>query len=323
MSPASGTTAEDYGRRYYTHCLGSDEPYSWDSPGWRTWFTGVARQLKRVLPPFSTLLDVGCAHGLLVQALVAEGVDARGFDVSTTAIAEAHPDVRDRVYVASATEPIAGRYDVVTCIEVLEHMSPLEAQVAIDNMCAVTDRVVLSSTPEDFHEATHINVHPLADWVADFAARGFYRRVDVDLSFLTPWAACFERAPLTTRDLAHRYEAHLYPLVLEVTAKRTALLEAQREVDRLAEEGDLDALRAELDAARAELADLRHQLLLQRDHAIGREAAAATARMEAERLRHELAAATHDLTAIRSSERWRLGGALVAPVAAAKRRTRR
>lgn len=316
MTPPTGTTAEDYSKRYYEHCLGSDEPYSWESPGWREWFTGVAQRLKRAAGPFETVLDVGCAHGLLVQALVAEGTDARGFDISETAIAEAHLDVRDRVSVGSATDPIEGRYDLVTCIEVLEHMTPVEADLAIDNICQVTDRVVFSSTPADFHEATHVNVHPIADWVASFASRGYYRRVDVDLGFMVPWAMYLQKAELSTRDVAHRYETHLYPLILEVTAKRQALLEAHRDLARL-DSGEA------LAEAKGEIARLRHELLLLRDHAVGREAAVATARLEVTRLEHELASAQHDLNAIRGSERWRVGGAIVAPASVVKRRGKR
>ena len=38
-------------------------------------------------------------------------------------------------------------------------MSPGDAQLAIDHMCAATDRVLFSSSPGDFNEPTHINTH--------------------------------------------------------------------------------------------------------------------------------------------------------------------
>ena len=145
-TPLGGTTSEDYSSCYYNEGHLSAEDYDWDNDHWRGFFTMVADRIIAATRP-TDVLDVGCAKGLLVQALTAKGVDARGFDVSTHAIAAAHQDVRDRLSVGSATEPITGRWSLITCIEVLEHMSPGDAQLAIDNICAATDRVLFSSSP--------------------------------------------------------------------------------------------------------------------------------------------------------------------------------
>ncbi len=348
MAQQQGTTAEDYARRYYAHYSDTDEPYSWDSPGWRAFFTLVAQRLVAINGPTGSVLDVGCAKGLLVQALAEQGVDAHGVDISDTSIGDAHPDVRDRLAVVSAAEPFEGRFDFVTCIEVLEHMSPRDAERAIDNMCAVTDRVVLSSTPGDFDEVTHINVHPVADWVAAFATRGFYRRTDVDLGFLSPWAVFFERAELTQRDLVHRYETMCFPMRSELLAKREELLKAHRELERLDTGEQLEQLQHELlrarDAAQgseATAGQARHErdvALLRVDEAeqalagardaanqgrllVARfEAELAQARVELAEMREAALVAQHELAQIRASERWRIGGAIVAPIAAIQRR---
>ena len=319
-----GTTAADYSEHYYRHYSDSDEPYAWSSPGWRAFFTGVAARVITATGRAESVLDVGCATGLLVHGfLVAGSSGAEGFDLSETAIAEADPEVRDRVRVASATIPYGRQYDLITCIEVLEHLAPPDAATTIENICAATDRVVLSSTPGDFDEPTHINVHPVADWAAEFASRGFYRRADVDLSFLSPWAIYFEKAPLHTRDVVHRYETAMYPLRQEVAVKRATLLEMHRRLGEL-EDG-------------AVVADLRHQLLILRDHAIGAEATVGTARAELARASNENAALKREtreladtlreyadeLEAVRASMRWRVGGTLMSPMAAVKRQVRR
>ena len=305
MSQQQGTTADDYSKRYYAHYSDTAEPYDWTSPGWRGWFEMVAKRVHAATGEPASSLDVGCAKGLLVQAFAELGVDAAGFDLSPSSIGDAHPDVRDRVRVASATDPIEGHYDLVTCIEVLEHMAPADAETAIDNICAVTDRVVISSTPGDFDEPTHVNVHPLADWVAAFAIRGFYRRTDVDLGFLTPWAVYFERARLTPRDIVHRYEGLMYPMRLELNEKREQLLAAHRELGRIDD---------------AEFEALRHENLRLRDAARGAEAEVGVARGEVAMVNTKLAEARAEVAAIRGSERWRLGGALLAPASALRRR---
>jgi SAM-dependent methyltransferase len=316
-----GTEAHDYGDAYYADYGRIDQPYDWASQHWRTFFTMVAERVRAVTNP-SSVLDVGCAKGLLVQAFCEQDVDAYGIDVSQYAIENAHPDVAARLSVGSA-ENVEGSWDLITCTEVLEHMAPANAERAIDSMCAASDRVLLSSTPSHFEEPTHINVREPAAWAASFAERGFFRRTDVDLSFLAPWAVLFEREDATRRDLAYRYERYAYPLHVEVLEKRAALRDAHR---KLKEPGDLQR----------QLDELRHQLLTSRDHAIGVEAEAAQWRLRFERVAAELVEARDELVAthhhlaetldqlkrIYASGTWRVGKAIVHPVAAFRRRLR-
>lgn len=262
-----GTTSEDYGRCYYNEAhLGGHGDYSWDNDHWRNFFMAVADRLIGAFNPGS-VLDVGCARGLLVQSFTVQGVEAWGLDISAHAVASAHEEIRDRLRVASATEPIEGRYDLVTCIEVLEHMSEADAQLAIDHLTAITDRVLFSSSPEDHDEPTHINTNPGEAWAAWFAERGFFRRTDVDVSMIAPWAVIFERGEPTLHELTKRYEHQYARVRTELLEKRRALLEADRE---------LNMMRARLDERRpadtAELAQARHAVLINRDYVVGLEA---------------------------------------------------
>jgi SAM-dependent methyltransferase len=341
-----GTTSSDYGSRYYAGHLG-DADYSWNNESWREFFLQVAQRV-RAITGARKVADVGCAKGLFVQALAELGVDATGFDISDHAVESAHPDVRDRLRVASATEPLKERYDLVSCIEVLEHMSPREADLAIDVLCAASDLVLFSSSPHDYGEPTHVNVRPPADWVAAFAERGFFRRTDVNLDFLTPWAILFQKADLTTRDVVHRYESTLDTLHTEVLEKRTALLEAHREIGRLSAEeepptskeqrlalqGRLDEQLRRVDELEQALLAERHDRLTTRDHVIGLEARAEelTRKLKVhqvklnkrvalvEELRGKLAAerqraqaARRELEEMQGSRSWRWGRALTRP----------
>ena len=76
--------------------------------------------------------------------------------VRAYAIGQAHTDVAPYLAVASATEPLPGRYDLVTCIEVLEHMPADEAERAMDAMTAAADDILFSSSPTD-----HVEPHPV------------------------------------------------------------------------------------------------------------------------------------------------------------------
>ncbi|HEY0642426.1 MAG TPA: methyltransferase domain-containing protein [Nocardioides sp.] len=268
-----GTTSVDYGQDYYNEAhLGGHGDYSWDNEHWRNFFMSVADRLIGAFNPGS-VLDVGCARGLLVQSFTVQGVEAWGLDISAHAIASAHEEVRDRLRVASATDPIEGRYDLVTCIEVLEHMSEADAQRAIDHLTAVTDRVLFSSSPVDHDEPTHINTNPGEAWAAWFAERGFFRRTDVDVSMIAPWAVVFERRVPTLHELVKGYEQQYARTRTELLEKRRALLEADRQINAL--RGQLDERPVdteEVDRLRAEVAQHRHASLVSRDHVIGLEA---------------------------------------------------
>lgn len=308
------TGSSDYGSSYYRAHLGGDDDYRWENDEWRAFFTGTAQRVVGLVEP-RTSLDVGCARGLLVQALAQEGVDASGVDISEHAIATAHPDVRGRLSVQSATERIDGRYDLISCIEVLEHMSPGDAQKAIDNICAATDTVLFSSSPGDFYEATHINVHPIQAWAAWFAERGFYRRLDADVTFLAPWAILFERADLSKRSIVERYESRMGTALIEIAEKKNALLATSR---RLAEVEDSVGVRRVADDA--EVIAL-HSDLTAVDHVLGLEATIARQERELKNVRRRLketraklessravvASSRKEVKAVRSSTTWKVG----------------
>jgi hypothetical protein len=73
-------------------------------------------------------LDYGCGQGVFLQALLEDGVNAYGCDISPSALEHAAPELRGRVSLVS--EPWAlpeGRHDTVYLLDVLEHCeSPRE-----------------------------------------------------------------------------------------------------------------------------------------------------------------------------------------------------
>jgi SAM-dependent methyltransferase len=344
-----GTRSADYDDAYFRHQLGP--PYTYEEPHWKEFFGTIADSVVAVLHP-STSYDAGCAKGLLVRALAERGVDARGGDVSEFAITEAPPGLAERLEVKDLTEPFTDRYDLITCIEVLEHMAPDQARTAIGHLCGATDRILLSSTPEDFGEPTHINVRPSAAWAQDFAAHGFYRRTDIDASFVSPWAVLLERAAPTPVEVVVGYETMIAPILREVLAKRQAVLQLQREIDDIGDEettATRDAVLADEREKRLALADeligVRAELAQNRvtvEHATAQanvevvrlreviaalEAELADARARADRAESRAALAeqavltrAEELTAeFRSATTWRIGSAVMAPTRAVRR----
>ncbi|HEX2893878.1 MAG TPA: class I SAM-dependent methyltransferase [Marmoricola sp.] len=310
---AHGTDAKDYTSCYYNSAdLGGYDEYRWGNPVWQRHMRMLADRVIALANP-RRVLDVGCARGLWVQALRERDVEAFGIDVSEHAIESSDPVVRPYLQVRPATEPFDGKYDLIICSEVLEHMSPAEAQLAIDNMCAATDHILFSSSPADFDEPTHVNTKPTPTWAVWFAERGFFRRTDVDVTFHNPWSVYFERADLAPREIVQRYEEQYATLNEELIEKRESLLVAHRRISHLYDQKTVAERDSELLA--------RHADLVAIDNVIGLEATVARlkndlrhARIRIRRLNILVETRKDELEAVRSSRTWRVGRMVTRPL---------
>jgi len=253
MAPAD--PQELFGAYYYA--TGCGIPYQRDAH-WVNFFGQIAEAIVTRIAP-RTLLDAGCALGLLVEQLRLQGVMAEGVDISEFAIANAPEVVRPYVRQASVAEPFGQRYDLIVCIEVLEHMPQPEAERAIANFCAHSDDILFSSSPLDFREATHINVHPSEHWAELFARQGFLRDVDFDASFITPWAVRFRRRSDTLPRVVRDYERRFWELWKETTDLRDLALQQQHTIGASTER--VSSIQADLIALHEQLADRDRQLI--------------------------------------------------------------
>jgi SAM-dependent methyltransferase len=191
VRPAGQQEVTGYDAAYYSTHLG--ERYAWDNPAWTIQFGRVADAIVGALKP-RTVLDVGCGFGFLVGALVERGVDAEGFDASEYAIAQVPPELAGRCRAASIDDPGELRpVDLVTCIEVVEHLPPGSAERAVDTLVAAAPVVLFSSSPTDFAEPTHQNVQPTSYWAGLFARRGFFRDPGFDATVVAPHAVLFRK----------------------------------------------------------------------------------------------------------------------------------
>jgi 2-polyprenyl-3-methyl-5-hydroxy-6-metoxy-1,4-benzoquinol methylase len=118
------TTSFSYDEYYYSHDCG--RPYQRDE-SWLTFFDQIAKRIIEQFEP-KTVLDAGCAWGFLVEAFRNHGVEAFGVDISKYAIQNVHPDIKPYCWIGSITEPFPNKYDLITCIEVLEHLPQKEAE---------------------------------------------------------------------------------------------------------------------------------------------------------------------------------------------------
>lgn len=191
---------------------------------WLTLMAGFAERIKQRINP-ATVLDAGCAMGLLVEKLRENGVAAWGVDLSEYAIQQVHPSVREFCQVGSIAEPFGQRYDLIVTIEVLEHIPKAESERAVANLCAHTDDILFSSSPNDHKEPTHFNVQPPEYWAEQFALHGFYRDLTFDASFITPWSVRFRRGREPFSRVVYSYEQAYARLLDQNQQMRAALAE--------------------------------------------------------------------------------------------------
>lgn len=100
-------------------------------PGRLRWFD------RLVAWPDARVLDLGCAGGFMAEALDARGARVTGIDPSAPAVAaaraharEAGRDIRYDIGVGEDLPYPADSFDIVVCVDVLEHVADLDRVLA-------------------------------------------------------------------------------------------------------------------------------------------------------------------------------------------------
>ena len=216
---------ELYDKYYYSNYYSPGDATDYhDQKHFGPFFAKVADNIISQLSP-RNVFDAGCAMGYLVTALRHRGVEAFGIDLSEYAINNVSELARPFCRTGSITEPLPEHYDLVVSIEVLEHLPGTAPQEAIRNLCEHANMVLFSSTPQDFKEATHFNVHSQDYWSSLFARHGFLRDLDFDATFLCPWAMLFRSSRQPLHQVVRNYERRLNELAAETRACRELIVE--------------------------------------------------------------------------------------------------
>jgi GT2 family glycosyltransferase len=272
-----------YDAWYFRHCCG--RPYE-RSPEWLEFFGRIADRIVTDIGP-RTVMDVGCAMGFLVEALRDRGVEAFGIDISEYALQHVREDIRPYVWKASILDPLPGRYDLIVCIEVLEHLPSSEVEKAINHLCQAADDILFSSTPHDFGEPTHLNAQPPEYWAEQFARRGFFRDVDFDASFITPWAIRFRRSTDPLHRVVARYERKFWRLRAENVQLRSRLLEWRDQLARLEEQTSTSRIHLTEAEARLKSEQQRSEALVREIESLRTQLAQTEQKLKSEQQRSE------------------------------------
>lgn len=152
-------------------------------------------QLIRDVFQAKTVVDMGCGPGALLTLLDEFGVKAEGVDFSEECKRIAPETVRDRIHIGSVTDIGLpdNAYELVICREVFEHLTVLQVQQAVANLCRISSRFIYLTTrfhpaPETFFDVTtefdvdptHITLMNQDTLRLLFVFQGFRRRRDLE-----------------------------------------------------------------------------------------------------------------------------------------------
>ncbi len=200
--------SELYNEDYYKNCCGTD--YGKES----IWVEQFGHIADRIIADFNpkTVLDAGCAWGYLVAALRDRGVEAYGIDISSYAISKVRADIKQYCALCSLTDALPlnfpKKYDLVTNIEVLEHIYEEEGLKALKSLCSYSDNIIFSSSSSDISETTHVNVQQTEYWTRHFAEYGFFNKLDYVPNYISSVAIFLQKSSNITR-VIEDYERNL------------------------------------------------------------------------------------------------------------------
>ncbi|VAZ94653.1 hypothetical protein LAUMK35_02694 [Mycobacterium pseudokansasii] len=126
-----------------------------------------------------SVLDVGCGVGGWVATWLDSGVDAVGVDGDHVPRDQLRiPDSRFIDHDLTASLDLGRRFDLVTCLEVAEHLPPEAAETLVESLCRHGRVIVFSAAIPGQGGTGHVNERWPSFWAALFATHG-YRPYDL------------------------------------------------------------------------------------------------------------------------------------------------
>jgi SAM-dependent methyltransferase len=125
----------------------------------------------------TSVVDIGCGEGAWLAAFLRAG--CRGVGVDGPHVDPGRLLVPPECFRAYDLEqPLAPlfdgeRFDLAVCLEVGEHLSPGRADGLVDDLSALSDRLLFSAATPGQGGVGHVNEQPHAYWTSRFEDRGY------------------------------------------------------------------------------------------------------------------------------------------------------
>jgi len=141
----------------------------------------------------SIVIDVGCGIGDYVKEFNDRRIGAWGIEGSPAA---KEFFVHNNISVQDLREPILGgkqvkKYDLAFSLEVAEHIDPMSSGVYCDNLCLLSDTILISAATPGQKGHGHVNCAPRMYWIEKFKRRGYLNMKGIENTWrnmLSTWA---------------------------------------------------------------------------------------------------------------------------------------
>lgn len=154
----------------------------------------VVDAIMKVLAPKS-LVDVGCGNGDLVEGFSYKiEAPCYGIEGSINALDSMEAWLNNYVFIRDLRMPLDDfllqRADLAICFEVAEHIEEEYANVFVDNLCSLSDTILMSAAFPGQGGKCHVNCQDPNYWFHKFTTRGYrYKHSVVDWlrNIWEPW----------------------------------------------------------------------------------------------------------------------------------------
>ena len=143
----------------------------------------LARAISSLVPEDASIVDIGCGHGFLVEALRASGLtESYGVEGSISGATLWPKQYSETFYkIQDLTAKDAARSipetDFVSTLEVAEHLPPSHAQHFVRLLTRHRPRLVFFGAATSFQDRGrnpgHLNEQPISYWVRRFEKEGY------------------------------------------------------------------------------------------------------------------------------------------------------
>jgi SAM-dependent methyltransferase len=137
------------------------------------------------------LLDVGCGTGALLEALRDRGCTVHGLEYSDAGLEFCRRRQLDvtKFDLEHDVLDLPGSFDVVSSMEVAEHLPARVADRYVDLIATATKAVVFTAAGPGQEGADHINLQPPSYWLEKFTRRGFTHDEPTTTAWQRAWTA--------------------------------------------------------------------------------------------------------------------------------------
>jgi len=122
---------------------------------------------------FDSVIDLGCANGLLLLPFHGAGKEIRGIELSPSVTSHLPSELREVVVIGDFSA-MNGQADLVCCVEMAEHIRPNRSEELVDKLTSLARRwIYFSAAPPGQGGRGHINCRSMSEWTGWFEARGW------------------------------------------------------------------------------------------------------------------------------------------------------